>query len=236
MLSLLTSLLSGAYLSSDHEESVFLLAVGIGNFVQVFRMFKLISGKSLILDFLHDLSSHSISDNQEFVRVNKKLKNFVNLSLGFALVGAVAVSCTAFVPLFSNEKILVFKIAFPLDWKNDSFSFWITHLFVVCGSLYGFISVLFVIILWYLMFNCTIKYEILGNQLRRMGLIKDGQKSEIQSVLKRKAKKSKVDGQQLYHKDLIEAVKSHKNIKRYYNIVTITITDQIFSDLFMLER
>ncbi len=215
MLSFLTSLFSGAYLSNDNEEAIFLLAIGIGNFVQVFRMFKLISGKSSILNLLHELSSHSTTDTEEFVRINKKLKDFNNLSLGFVLVGAVALCCAAIVPLVSNEKTLLFNIAFPLDWKNDSISFFIAYFFVLGGSLYAVLSSVFVIIIWYLMFNCTIKYEILGNPLRRMGLRKDDEKSEIQSVLKTKAKTSKVDRQQLYHKDLVEAIKSHQNNNRY---------------------
>ncbi len=223
MLSFLTSVLFGAYLSNDNEESLFLLAVAIGNFVEAFRSFKLISGKRSILAFLHDLCSHSTSDNEEFVKINKKLKNFLNLMLGFVLVGVWAVSCAAIVPLVSNEKILVFSIAFPLDWKNDSFSFWIAYLYVIGGFFYGFVSFIFVIIIWYLMINCTIKYEILGNQLRRAGLRKDDEKSDVQPVLKTKAKTSKGDRQQLYHKDLIEAIESHRNIKRYYSIVTITL-------------
>ncbi len=215
MLSFVTSLLSGSYLSNDSEESIFLLAIGIGNFVQVFRMFKLISAKSSILDFLHDLSSHSTSDSEEFVRINTKLKNFVKLSLGFLLVGGMALFCAAIIPLVSNEKILMVNVAFPLDWKNDSFSFWIAYLFVMGGCMYGVFSFVFVIIVWYLMINCTIKYEILGNHLRRMGLRNDDETSETQSALKTKAKTSEVDRQQLYHKDLIKAIKSHLNINRY---------------------
>ncbi len=225
MMSFLTSLLSGAYLSTDNQESVFLLAVGIGNFVQVSRMFKLISGKSAILAFLHDLSSHSTSNNEEFIQINTKLKNVTKLSLGFLLVGGMAVCCVAIIPLVSNEKIFVFNVAFPFDYKNDSFSFWIAYLLVMGGSVYALISVVFVIIIWYLMFNCTIKYEILGNQLRGMGLRKDGETLfGVQSVLKTKAKKSQVERQQLYHKDLIEAIKSHQNINRYDCIVTITLS------------
>lgn len=44
--------------------------------------------------------------------------------------------------------------------------------FLVTGGLLGVTSVLFSILVWFLLLNCGLKYEVLGNQLQNMSLIR----------------------------------------------------------------
>lgn len=214
MLCFFASLVAAAYLSNDNEDTVYNLAIAVANFLEVFRLFKIICGKNSIVAFLQCLSCHSTSDSKEFVLINKKIKLFARFARCVILFVTFAFAFGMILPVVLQQKILVFNVAVPLNWKNSIFSYLISHAFVLGGCFYGGFSMSISIIIWYLMVNCSIKYEVLGNQLRKLGVENDSKETKLNTVEKQ-VKISEKEKQKMYLKDLIEAIKTHRNINRY---------------------
>lgn len=199
--SFVASMAVGACMSYDKDEYIFLTVAAMINGVIVYRMATIIWKKNEILLFVRELGKHSIEHEGDFIRVNIKLENFIKFAKAFILMCVLGVTFALFVPVISSENKLVFNIALPPQWKNNEVVFWIAHLYSVLGCTYSSLSLLLSVIIWYLMINCAIQYEMLGNQLRNLGL--------------EKMKASKEEIQKLFLQDLIAAIEIHLKLKKY---------------------
>lgn len=188
-------------MSNDKDEYIFLTVAAMINGVIVHRMANIIWKKNEILTFVRELGKHPIEHEGDFIQVNIKLENFIKFAKAFIMMCVIGVTFALFVPVISSEKKLVFNIALPPQWKSNEVAFWMAHLYSVLGCTYSSHSLLLSVIIWYLMINCAIKYEILGNQLRNLGV----QKKDV----------SKEDVQKLMLQKLIAAIKIHIKLKRY---------------------
>lgn len=201
-ISFVTSLAVGAVLSNDLDEFVFLAAIAILTTVHIFRLFSIIWKKDDILKLIHQTGTHSTNENDEFVQVNQRLNKFVKFVTYFVSICIVEAGLVLISPIFSTEKTLI-NIAFPL--KNSRTAFWMTHTHIVIGCTYSVLCFLLSIIVCYLLMNCAIEYEILGNRLKNMGVI--GKRKD------RTTQKLEVgDEQQLFLKDLTAAIESYKKM------------------------
>ncbi len=203
-LSFLTSVIGGAFLSSDTHEFIFLADLTILLVVHAVRMFYIIWKKNDILTLIHQIGSHYANEFGELVSFTKKLKMFDKFAKTFVLICIIEVLFALIFPVVSSQKILL-NIAFP--WKTGATTFWITHSFIAIGCAYSILWFLLSVIIWYLMINLSSKYQLLGNQLRNMGVIKTKQIIDGST-------QSETLQEELFLKTLVEAVRTHQKINR----------------------
>jgi len=211
----------GACISTDKDEYIFLTVAAMINGVIVFKMANIIWKKNEILSFIQELCNHhSINDLEKFIEFNSKLKRFMIFAKSFIWLCVVGVSFALFVPVISAEKKLVFNIALPSDWKNNEIVFWMAHIYIIVGCTYSSLSLLLSIVIWYIMINSAIKYEVLENQLRNMGV--------------KKQNNTEIEIQAFLLQDLIAAIRTHLKIKKY---LTFNVKNKFLnSDSLQLEQ
>lgn len=192
----------GACINIDKDEYIFLTVAAMINGVVVFKMAYIIWKKNEILSFIHELCNHrSINDIEKFIEFNSKLKKFMIFAKSFIWLCVIGVSFALFVPVISAEKKLVFNIGLPTDWKNNEIVFWVAHIYIIVGCIYSSLSLLLSIVIWYVMMNSAIKYEMLEDQLRKSGV----QKENI----------TEVEKQKFLLEDLIAAIRIHLTVNKY---------------------
>lgn len=189
----------GAWLADDTNDSILSTVLFIQFTVHTFRMHCFLSNETEIVALIHEIGKQVTNDHNEFLKVSKKLKICMQLVNSFILTILCAI------PFFSSDKKLVFYIAIPLDWKNDATEFWLAHAYIVVGAAYAVVCGLFTIIIWFLMINCAIKYEMLGNQLRSVSEIGTMGKSNV----------SKTYQQKMIVQHLIVAIERHQSTNKY---------------------
>lgn len=212
VLSFVVSLAVGALTTKDNNERILSAVCSIAVAIHTVRLVYIIWGESEILNLLDQdqLSAHSTSDNDQIIRVSDQLNNFVEFVKCFLLMCSCGIFLLSIIPILSSEKLLIFKIALPLDpsldLKNSEIAFRITNGFIVLVCIFNMICYLLAIIIWYLALNCAIKYDILGNELMKLGVIK------TKDPTLQKLHISKTAQEQLFLQDLISAIKSYKKI------------------------
>lgn len=199
----------GSFLSDDIIESLFLAACAIAAANQVVKLIYILTKKDKILSFIEDICFHTLSDSNEFNEMQQKLNNFAKF--GYLLVFFMSFGVLCFLilslPIFSSEVTLPLNIAFPLDWKNNRMNYWLAHSFIAIGIGAATLETFFCVIYWFIMINCSIKYKILGNQLRTMG--------EKTSEIFANNKSSQMEKENHFSQYLIQLIKTHRNILKY---------------------
>lgn len=196
------SLIGGAFVTDDNDESIALAEAGIMTAVIYVKLFFIIWKEDEIRQLLNEICVYRIADHKEFTAVNEKLQNFVKFLTAFSVTNCCSASCAAaIVPFIGSEKSIFFNIYFPLDYKNDEISFWIAFVFIFVQFALAMIGILFSIVMWYLLMNCALRYGILGRQIINMGANKT-----IDSVRA---------GKDRFEEDLIAVIATHEHTKRY---------------------
>lgn len=199
--SFVISLALGGVLSDDNNERIYLVSNAILAFISSVKLIFVLWKKKEVLALLHD-STHYVTNRDEFTQIHKKVKKFIKFVTCFIvliLMGSVLI--IIILPLLSKEKILPLNIAFPLNWKSSGIVYWIAYAFVTIAAVITVIAASLNFVVWYLMMNFCIKYQILGNQFRNMGSINTmGPQREVQK---------------LFSNELIGLIKVHKNIREY---------------------
>lgn len=162
------SLIFGAITNEYTDESISLAEMAIVTTVLAMKMTFLIWNKKQILQFLDQVCVHSMEDRLEFNSVSNKLDKFMKIMKVFFFTGISLGVCVSVVPFFGCEKKLFFNIGFPLDYRKSEVAFWIAFVFTFIAVLLYNFSVLFSIMLWYLLLNASVKYELFENKLRNI--------------------------------------------------------------------
>lgn len=194
-----------AFLSDDKNEFIFLTEIGMFYAVMTFKQVYLLWKKEEITAFLNDpITAHSTECNKLSVHVNKKLNKFmrfVNFYLYMLGITSSFIGISCF-PIFTTEKKLPFFISYSFNWTESEIIYWMTYGFVFLAIVYGYLFNLVSIFIWYLMFNYSVAYEVLGHQLRDIG--KDS------PVVRREYSQSAELNS--FHLKLIDSIKAHQNI------------------------
>lgn len=182
------SLIGGSLIADDYHESLFLLTSGLIVSVLIFRTFLNYSSANQVLAVLQAVCVHSISKrdkNQLLRNINRKLNFFKNFSFLFvSLIVIIALTfLLLFFPAFLTKKQLPFSIWFPLDWKNSSIAHWMAYFYIISCLIFNSFICLLTLIVWYIMLNCAIKYEVLGDRFRHFGAIPKGKKIKRPSLI-----------------------------------------------------
>ncbi len=205
------SVIVGAIGSDDNDEKVFLIEVAIIGAVLVVKLWYIIWRKRETLELLDRICDYNVEDRETFDLVNNKLKKFMKFCaafLGTVLMSGICVSF--FVPFFSTDRKLFINFGFPFDWRNNEVAYWLAHLFFVTQVTIAALTTSFSVIVWYLMANCGWNYEVVGQQIKEIGEIDE-------SSHKNRISKSQIDTLYQYH--LIEAIRSHSDLKEYFYII-----------------
>lgn len=207
----------GAIKSEDMNRSVFTAGNTLGVFVATVKYWFLISKQYQILDLLNRVCVFSIRSADNCKIFNDKLTGFafvfvffVNLTLTASL-GSIAAT------FFGNERSFVAEMAFPLDYRNNEIAFWIAAIFFIGAVFLMIFPHFFSVIIWYLLLVCTLRYEILGNELKNMGRMDKniGHEKDFIRRLTKTTKEKMTERQTVneFSKDLKNSVAAHLHLR-----------------------
>lgn len=196
------SLAIGSIQSENGEEAIFLMEIAVIVSVLLYKLCVLVWKQKQMLLLLNRIGIFSIKYDEGLTIFNDKIGSFMKfvrvflVSFVVALFGEVAVA-----PFLNSEKTLFFKIYFPLDWEHNEISFWITNIFLCTeiGLCIG--SLLFAIIVWYLMLICSLRYQLLETELRNLGRANDGRRAGV--------------CQKLFSQHLNTSISGHLHLREY---------------------
>lgn len=203
------SLMAGAITSNHKNEKIFSAEAAISITLLTMKIFYLIWRKKDILEILTRIGVYSFEDYEEFTLATNKLKKFMKFVVVLVITVVAGGYIAVFLPIFRTERKMFLKIAFPLDWKNDDVAFWIAIAFLFGGNTLSLIASFFSVIIWYVMLNCALRYEILGGQMRNMGVIKTSHATANTNKI------SDLEKQEKFRRDLIATIVAHQHIKKY---------------------
>lgn len=203
------SFLAGIFAPENSpNDKICLTEEAIIGIVLYMKLLCLIWRKQKILEHLTQICEYHIDDRETFMKINNKLNNlmkFVKLLFTCVVCGI----CMVFVAsVVGAERTLFVKIGFPLDWRRSEFGYWTAFIFVLIEGIISAISVLFSVLVWYLMANCCWRYEVLGNQIERLGELRVDESSDELKV-------SDAQKNVWYQEDLIETIESWNQIDEY---------------------
>lgn len=185
------------------DECVFVAQTTIIVLVLLAKIFLFIWKEKQIEELLNRICIFSVRDDDDFDFYNSKLKGFVRFTIvSFIIIFVVLFTEFMIFPFVGNEKTIFLKVAFPLDYENDEIAFWIVHIYVSCQGLLLWIGIAATIIILYLMMHCSIRFQLLGRELKKTGRIE----------MERKRKVSENEKHQIYMQDLTTSVDAHLDL------------------------
>ncbi len=202
----------GAYVTDDKDECIFLTVVSVILVVLAYRMWLILYRRNGFLLLLNEIGTHSTNDREEFIQINKKLNGLMKFVCFYLVV--LAMGCIFVSVLFPmTTKIHVLNIAIPFDRNHSEIAFWVKSAFLFGGLVCAILCDILTKMVWYLMLNISIEYEILGSQLRRMGKSIRPGSTNVTNV-----KVSLAAQKQLFLKDLIAAIQTYDKINGYSHV------------------
>lgn len=207
------ALVGGGLISDDLGDSIFLLTLGVVVAVLEFKGFYVFFKQDEILTLLNDTCIQSVPNNEHLLHKVKKTLNifkkcvvtFIVLSVTLTLIIMILSS-----PLISHK--LLFNIWFPLDYKRSRLAHWIVHCFVLINELFVILVSLLSSITWYVMLNCSIKYDILGYRFKSVGIL-GGSPMDNRTVSEAK--------QDVFASEMIRCILMHQQLEKY-RIIHVT--------------
>lgn len=190
----------------DDDEFIFLIATFMAYSVINVKLYYLLRQQQDICSFLYDICSHSISDQIEWIRINDRINIFIKFVTYFLILaasGTLPFFCFR-LPLFSAEKKLPLTIGFPLNWRNNEFSYWAAYFFVTMNHVLTVAFLSSTVIIWYIMVNCSIKYESLGSKFRRFGT----------NIAIEEEMISEAEKKQLFLREFIDLIRKYQELKK----------------------
>lgn len=202
-------LVSCAIVSESKNEAIFLAAVEILLSVVTIKLMYLLWKKDEIFAFLFDPSvTHSTADTDSFELVNQGIRQFMKFVHSYLLMMGISFVfyILSTLPMFTNGRKLPFFINFTLVGKYSEFIYWIAYAFVISEIFFGFTCTAINVVIWYVLFNYSIEYQVLGNQLKNLGMNKLTTTNiapwRTINPLRRKT----------FHQDLTRLIRIHRNI------------------------
>lgn len=202
--SIIASVMVEAFTTDKKDEPVFLTVTALIAVLQVYRIYYVISKQPKILALLDPVSVNSTDNYETFCSADKKLNYLMKFARIWIYVSFLLFVFVATIPLVTKR--LPFNIAFPFDYKTNDAAFWLAYVYVAGAFLLSVTLILFfVIIIWYMMLNLAVKYEILGNHLKNLGKIEESGTKSLSPEARQK----------FYICHLIEAIQSFENVNEY---------------------
>lgn len=201
------ALIGGGLVSDDLGNSVFLFTLGVIVAVLEFKGFYIFFKQSEILTLLNDTCIQSVPNNEQLLHsVNKTLNIFKKCCVTFIVLSVALTSIIMVLssPLVSDK--LPFDIWFPMDYTTSRAAHWIAHCFVFVNELFIMLISLLSSITWYVMLNCSIKYEILGYRFKNF---------DVPVGLYNQTMSAEAKDHDIFESELIKCIQMHQNLKKY---------------------
>lgn len=197
------SLMAGMITNENRDQIIFLAEASTISAVFSVKFWYLIWEQNFILELFNQICVFSIRNDDESMFVNEKLnlKRFSTFVVVLFIVLWLNVAFMLIVSFMGGQDTLYLEIGAPLDWRNSKTAFWIVNVFLVSEEALLIASVIFSVTIWHLLINCSVRYELLGKQLRELG----GNNNEIP----RKEREKK------FLQNLIASIDAHRCTKRY---------------------
>ncbi len=183
-----------AYLSADRSQFVFLVEVIIVVAILTVKLAYLLWRKDEILNLLYDPNvTHCIENRDESLEVNQNINKIVIFNKVYFLIMILTFFIDIIVVLPTvtrDERLLPLFIEFNLESEYDMILYWMTFLLIsVCLAL-SVIYTFIMLFLWYILFNYSIEYKLLGRRLKALGTITSN----------------------TYQQELIHLIRAHNNL------------------------
>lgn len=190
-----------------HDSDIIFLAVAfLITCLHMIRFCNIIWKMNEILTLINQLGTHCTNDLEKSIKVKNKLGRFMKFTKCFISACSFEGLLVLIFPIVSKKKLLT---DFGFSWETHRIAFWLTDVYNFLGVVYSVLIFFLAIIIWYLMMNGAIRYEILGNQLQNMGMNR-------RNVMTAQSDKiSLTEQEMLFIQDLIDAVEAHKTISKY---------------------
>lgn len=146
------------------------------------------------------------------LKISKK-NLFISLEHTFSWLSWLKLSLIVLLRLkiFVTGKKLQLCITFPLEYERNVVIYWISYLCVAWGVfIFGTCNKI-VIIIWYILLNYSVKFHILGNNLRKLGAMEMCQNYD-------KRKRSE------FHHDLVVSARKHQDLCEYDFLIFLYVT------------
>ncbi|XP_037043835.1 putative odorant receptor 71a [Bradysia coprophila] len=218
---------TNALLCTDRNESIFSAQAAIIVMVLYVKFSYLLFKKPEILAFLHDtIVVHSIENLDEYEHTNKKIKKFMGFvrPYCFAFFLTAPLIIVLKLPIFSDDKVL--PVFISLSWNDSEVIYWLAYTFVsLSTSLYVVVNLLTTLI-WYIMLNYSIEYELVGNKLSRLG----HKNARTRGKMVKIQESFELPQRSMFVEELIVLIKAYRNL-----IITIERFTSCFTTLFLCQ-
>lgn len=205
----------GAINSEKRGESIFLGEISIGAAVMAVKIWILTWNQNQIVNLLNRVCVFSIRNDDVHKRFESKLRGFMTFVLVLLIASVLAAFFASIVlSLVGSEKSLFLKIGFPLNYQDSEIAFWMATVFIFTELHMSVILVSFTVVIWYLLFVCALRYEMLGNELKNMGrTIDEGDGKKMDEQIHK-----------TFYEDLVSSIGSHLHLRECASLCYILQT------------
>lgn len=196
--------------SDNDDEKLILMEVAIGVVILMVKLYYLLWKTDEILTFFEDpIVTHCMTTNDDYGEVQDKVKKigkYFRAYITILIFTAIVVILLA-LPIFTGEKTLPIFMRFDSDSESfyDTILYCMSFFFISTGIITSVIYNGFMLFIWYVMYNYSIEYKVLGNRFKALG-------------------------GSTYEQELVDLIRSHKNLSRY--IDAILVKSEIFFFIF----
>ncbi|XP_037039753.1 putative odorant receptor 71a [Bradysia coprophila] len=210
----------GAIRSETVDEIIFLAELSIISLVLTVKIWMFLWNQKSITRLLNRICVFSVRNDEDFAFFNGKVEKFIKFVNIFAYCTIVgSLGCSAF-PFVGKTKAFVMDFAFPLDWRNSEIGFWMAYFFFTSENILTFFPLTLSVLIWYLLLQCSLRYKILGMEIRNSGRITDGGKGKM----------SEKAQQTIFYRDLVVSIKAHLHLRELFDELESNL-----STLFLLQ-
>lgn len=219
-----TVCLSGAVAeSADFQEATVSIPLSLSCLIICTRITNFYVNNDSMQERLNEIHRFELWNRDEQSFIANRLKGFNRLSLAFSVTIYFCLLTQLIVPLFLSDIKLPLPIWFPLDWQHNSLHFWIVYVYSSMAIfVIGHMVMLLQIYTCYLMFMNTIKFEVLGMRLSRLGhqphykLCRNDELISQSKILMRGVEPTILNDD--FTKILVDCAKCHRTIVTYGRI------------------
>lgn len=216
-ISFLMFLLSCVFLNEEKDEKIYAFELFVTISVVVVKLTYLLYRKDEMLQFLNDPTvTHCITELEDLQEVKKKIKMFLRFGQFYTsvLIGSVSFLVVVPLPIFTSGNKLPLFIRFDVESDFDIL-YWLAFALCAMGTFFALVYNLVILIIWYVMFNHSIEYKLLGKQIARLGY---GSRRNS------------------FQRDLIDLIRAHRNIFEYECYTKIACARKRTKDFFSYYR
>ncbi|XP_037033346.1 putative odorant receptor 71a [Bradysia coprophila] len=200
-LSFVISLLVGGFIADTVDESIFFAETSVICGVLNIKFWMFLWKQPEIVVLLDRICVFKIQIEEGFAFFNDTVEKYMKL-LKMAVCGTLCTTLGCIVvPFVGSKRTFIVNIAFPLDWKSSEFGFWMAYIFNVTQYIMVFLAMAFSPIIWYLLLHCSLRYTILGIEMKNIGKTAGNVKMSVK------------EQQAIFYQDLKVSIGGHLHLK-----------------------